>query len=69
MIHVGREDGLTEDEGRVMDALILAVQGFAKLDRQHPDEVRDFGDGIHRCQDQLALRVCRRAFPRGWPVK
>lgn len=51
-----------------MDALCDAFNAFAALDRQHPDELRDFADGVHRCQDQLALRVCRRAYPKGWPA-
>ncbi len=64
-----RDDGLTDEEGVVMDHLLDAVNAFTKLRRQHPDEGRDFCDGIHRCQDALALRVCRRAFPIGWPDK
>ncbi len=64
-----RDDGLTDEEGVVMDHLLGAVNAFVKLRRQHPDEGRDFRDGIHRCQDALALRVCRRAFPIGWPDK
>jgi hypothetical protein len=64
-----RDDGLTDEEGIVADALITAVNAFGKLDRQHPDELRDFIDGIHRCQDTLALRIVRRTFPRGWPTK
>lgn len=66
---VTRDDGLTDAEGVVMDALNEAVVAFARLPRQHPDELRDFCDGIHKCQDQLAVRVCRRAFPIGWPDK
>jgi len=65
---ITREDGLTDTEGEVMDALKEAVRMFDSLERQHPDEMRDFLDGIHRCQDQLAVRVCRRVFPSGWPT-
>lgn len=64
-----RSDGLTEQEGVVMDALCDAANAFGRLDRQHPDEERDFCDGIHRCQYALAVRIARRAFPVGWPVK
>lgn len=67
--NAGRPDGLTDAEGVVMDHLIAAVNAMNSLDRQHPDEMRDFVDGIHRCQDALAVRICRRAFPVGWPVK
>lgn len=64
-----RDDGLTEAEGRVMDNLIDAANTFGQLDRDHPDELRDFVDGIHRCQYLLGVRVVRRDFPEGWPVK
>lgn len=66
---ITRDDGLTDNEGDVMDALLAAVNSFGALKRQHPDELQDFIDGIHRCQDALALRVARRAFPIGWPDK
>ena len=66
---ITRDDGLTNAEGVVMDHLVDAVNAFAKLDRQHPDEGRDFCDGICRCQDTLAVRIARRAFPIGWPIK
>ncbi len=62
-----RDDGLTTEEGAVKDALSGATRRFARLDRQHPTEGREFQDGIHRCQSLLALRACRRAFPVGWP--
>lgn len=61
--------GLDADERTVMAHLCDAATAFAALDRQHPDELRDFVDGIHRCQDQLAVRVCRRMYPIGWPCK
>lgn len=69
MIEISRDDGLTDEEGVVMDALCDAAIAFGRLDRQHPDELRDFCDGIHKCQDSLAVRIARRAFPAGWPVK
>lgn len=37
-----RDDGLTKEEGEVMDSLISAAQGFARLPVQHPDEARGF---------------------------
>jgi len=64
-----RPDGLTKEEGKVMDALITAWKTFVSLDRQHPDEQRDFADGIHKCQDLLAVRIARREYPEGWPIK
>jgi len=60
--------GLSETEQEVMDALLLAYNKFCSLDRQHPDEGRDFTDGIHRLQDILAVRIARREYPEGWPT-
>lgn len=63
------DDGLTPEERIVSDALLLAFQEFMKLPTQHPDERRDFVDGIHQCQNQLMWRIVRRAHPRAWPIK
>lgn len=60
------ETGLNREEEEVMNSLAKAWGDFCKLPRQHPDELKDFTDSIHRCQDLLALRVCRRFFPKGW---
>jgi len=64
-----RTDGLTEEEGKVMDALIVAWTEFSLLDIQHPNDQRDFCDSIHKCQDLLACRIARRHYPKGWPIK
>jgi hypothetical protein len=61
-----RDDGLTDDEGIVMDALCDALGVYAELPSEHPDDLRDFADSIHRLQDLLAVRVCRRVYPDGW---
>ena len=62
------EMGLTQDEREVMDYLMKAFQTFHRLAKEHPDELRDFVAGVHRCQDVLAVRVCRRIYPKGWPT-
>lgn len=61
-----RGDGLTEPEGEVMDFLFDAVEAYGQLEIQHPDEPREFVAAIHRLQDLLAVRVCRRLYPEGW---
>lgn len=66
---ITRDDGLTDVEGEVMSSLINAFNTFCNLERQHPDEIRDFTDGIHKCQDLLAVRIARREYPKGWPIK
>jgi hypothetical protein len=62
------KQGLSPDEQAIMDKLMAAYEAFLKLDREHPDELREFVDGIHRCQDVLGMRVLRRAVPTGWPT-
>ena len=64
--NITRQDGLTDEEGLVMDALIYAWSQFTQLEVQHPSDVPDFADGIHKCQQSLALRVVRREYPDGW---
>ena len=63
-----RDDGLTDDEGDVMDALVDAAGHFNSLEVQHPDEASEFFAAVHRAQDLLAVRVCRRQYPKGWPT-
>jgi hypothetical protein len=66
---LARYDGLTEEEGVVMDNLVAAANAFFKLEPQHPSEMREFQQGIHQCTSLLAVRVCRDVFPQGWPKR
>ena len=66
---IERPDGLTEQEGAVMDAALAVVNGYAALPVEHPGDMRDICDAVHKIQDLLAVRIARRAFPAGWPVK
>lgn len=61
-----RADGLTPEEGRVMDHLAAAASFFGDLPLQHPSELREFVDGIDRLRDLLALRIAWRQYPEGW---
>lgn len=63
---VSRPDGLTDDEGVVMDALVTATNAYADLPVEHPSEPDEFVTGIHRAQDLLAVRIARRDYPDGW---
>lgn len=63
---MNRDDGLTEDEGEVMDALCEAVACWDQLEEQHPSETAEFYGVIHRAQDLLAVRIARRLYPEGW---
>lgn len=61
-----REDGLTNEEGWVMDALVDAANIYAELPVEHPSESYEFVAAIHRAQDLLAIRIARREYPEGW---
>ena len=62
------ESGLTPGEQEVHDNLMAARRAWHQLDRQHPDEDREFTDAVHRIQDLLALRIVRREYPDFWPI-
>lgn len=64
---MARDDGLTEHEGAVMDALMDAVDAYNELPVQHPDEEREFIAAVHAAQNVLAVRLARRTHPKGWP--
>jgi hypothetical protein len=64
-----RKDGLTEQEGKIMDLLVEAWCEFIKLEKQHSCEINDFSDGIHKCEYVLSMRVLRRDYPEGYPIK
>lgn len=66
---ITRDDGLTDDEGKVADALVEAVQAFWALPVQHPSEKCEFLAAVHACQNALTIRIARRHYPKGWPVK
>jgi len=60
--------GLRHDEAEVMDSLVRAVERFAKLEEQHPNDTHEFYSAIHTAQDLLAVRIARRLYPEGWPT-
>ncbi len=43
-----RKDGLTQQEGKVMDALVEAWNEYIKLEKQHPSDIDEFKNGIHK---------------------
>jgi hypothetical protein len=63
-----RNDGLTEQEGKVMDALVYAWNEFTELEKTHPSETDDFMNAIHICQNTLCMRILRRDYPKGYPT-
>ncbi|MCC0764746.1 hypothetical protein IR151_17265 [Clostridioides sp. ES-S-0006-03] len=64
-----KDNGLTIKENIIMDNLVSAWNEFIKLDKQHPSELNDFCDAIHKAQQILGLRVLRNDYPEGWNKK
>ena len=60
---------LTKQEKRILIHLTTAWNEFIKLDTQHPDELRDFADGLHKCQYLIGMRIARRIVPKTFPIK
>lgn len=60
---------LTIEEEKVLDKLTEAWNLFIKLDKQHPSEIGDFADAIHRCQSIIGMRFCRKYRPDRFPIK
>lgn len=62
------KDGLTGEERIVMDNLVEAWNGYCNLPKQHPTDLTEFCDGVHRCQSLLMMRILRRDYPEGYPT-
>jgi hypothetical protein len=60
------DGGLASEEKSKMDDLVSAWNKFIKLERQHPSDIDEFGDGINRLQGLLAMRPLRRQYPEYW---
>lgn len=71
-----KEDDITdkriqdyENEEKIIEYLAEAFNLFSKLDKQHPDELNDFSDGIHKCQYVIGMRYAREHRPDLFPMK
>jgi len=62
------ECGLLPPEQAVMDDIVGAWNKFIKLEKQHPDDINEFANAIHRIQGMLAIRSLRRQCPNYWRV-
>ena len=58
-----------EQEEKVLKMLADSWNEFIKLESQHPDEQRDFCDGIHKCQSIIAMRFAREYRSDIFPIK
>ena len=58
----------SQDEQAAMDLLVQAHAAFCKLESQHPNEAKEWAQGIHACQNVLGWRVLRRDYPDQFPT-
>jgi hypothetical protein len=60
---------ISSKERQILNYLVLAYNCFLKLERQHPNELTDFGNGIHQCQYLIGMRIARKVTPKIFPKK
>ena len=53
----------TNEEQYIMDLLVKAHNRFALQEQTHPDDMREWVDGLHEMQSVLMQRVVRRDYP------
>lgn len=53
----------TEQEEEIMNLLMEAHTKFAIMKQTHPDDMREWVEGIHKCQNILIGRVVTRDYP------
>lgn len=58
-----------EKEEKIVKMLAECWNEFLQLEQQHPDERRDFCNGIYRCQDVIGMRFARESRPDLFPIK
>ncbi len=54
---------ITEKEKIVLQHLVDAHNEYIKLEQQHPNDIYDWVNSLHRLQDLIAIRVARKAEP------
>ncbi len=50
-----------------MDLLVEVWNEFVKLEQTHPDHLREFRDGIHKCQNVLMWKELQEIKPEKYP--
>ncbi len=53
----------TPQEREIMNLIVKAHNLFIKEPTTHPDEMRQWVDGIHALQNVLGWRILRRDYP------
>ena len=64
-----KEELYISKETIILKKLAEVYSLFTELKPQHPDELNDFVDGIHKCQYVLGMRIARKDHPNLFPTK
>lgn len=59
---------IKKEETQIVFLLAKSFNLFVKLDKQHPSEVSEFGEAIHKAQLIIGMRVARRVCPKVFPI-
>lgn len=60
---------MIKKEQEVINFLVRAWNKFLELETQHPNDIEDFGDGIHKCEYIIGMRVARKHESKTFPIK
>ncbi len=55
-------------EKKISEHLATAWNLYTKLKMTHPSHVKDFCDGIHKCQQIIMWRELQRMNPKKYPT-
>jgi len=65
-IKAAKPPALLNTEKAVVSSLVDSWNKFLALGHHTTDDLNEYRDAIHRCQQIIALRVARRADPDIW---
>jgi hypothetical protein len=59
---------VTDEEKEVLKKIGEAHKAFMNLKQDHPDDIRDFVNGVHIMQGLIMQRIARRSDPEMFPT-
>lgn len=65
-IYESSDFGLTENEKEILNHLVEAWNLYKNLPKNSINNLNEYLEAIHRCQQLIALRVARRVDPDVW---
>jgi hypothetical protein len=60
---------ILKEESKILDMSVDIWDSFLKLERQHPDEINEMKDAVHRIQGLIAQRMIQRLCPEIFPIQ